>query len=274
MLKIGEFSVLTQVSIKTLRYYDEVGLLKPAYVDADSGYRYYSASQVPRLHRIIALKYLGFPLDRIAKVIEEGVSADALRGMLMLRELEQQARVEEETERLVRLRARLRLIELEGIMASEVVLKDLEPQWIVSMREVIPGFRTIGDLFGKFYCVIGHLASQGMPVAVFHDLKEQEVDVEVGVYLRQAVNISKPLSVRELPGATAASIVHHGAFNRIAETYLALLHWIDANEYRQAGPARALFLHISQPANRNDESNVTEIQVPVDKPCAPNAIAS
>ena len=80
VLKIGEFSVLTQVSIKTLRYYDEVGLLKPARVDLDSGYRYYSAGQVPRLQRILALKDLGFPLDGIAKAIDDGVTVDALRA--------------------------------------------------------------------------------------------------------------------------------------------------------------------------------------------------
>jgi len=267
VLKIGEFSVLTQVSIKTLRYYDEVGLLKPARVDVDSGYRYYSASQVPRLHRILALKDLGFPLDRIATVIEEGVTPDALRGMLMLREVEQQAMVQEETERLSRLRARLRLMELEENMANEVVLKDIGPQWIVSMREVIPGFRTIGALFGKFYGALGTLAAQGIGAAFHHDpeFKEQQVDVEVAVYLKQAVPVSEPLSVRELPGVTAASIVHHGAFNRIAEAYLAVLHWMDANGYRKAGPTRELFLHVSQPVSRDDESNVTEIQVPVEK---------
>lgn len=267
MLKIGEFSVLTQVSIKTLRYYDEVGLLKPARVDVDSGYRYYSASQVPRLHRILALKDLGFPLDRIAKVIEKGVTADALLGMLMLREAEQEAHVQQETERLARLRARLRLVELEGIMASEVVLKDLDPQWIVSIREIIPGFRTIGALFGKLYGALGPLGSQGVAAALFHDqeFKEHEVDVELGVYLKQPVSVSKPLSVRELPATAAASIVHHGAFSRVSEAYLAVLHWMDANGYRQAGPARELFLHVSQPASRDDESNVTEIQVPVEK---------
>ena len=219
------------------------------------------------MHRILALKDLGFPLDRIAKVIEEGITADALRGMLMLREVEQEARVQEETERLARLRARLRLIELEGIMASEVVLKDLGPQWIVSMREVIPGFRTIGALFGKLYGALGPLPSQGLAAAVFHDqeFKEQEVDVEVGVYLKQAISVSKPLLVRELPAATAASIVHHGAFNRISEAYQAVLHWIDANGYRQAGPARELFLHVSQPASREDESNVAEIQIPIER---------
>ena len=267
MFKIGEFSVLTQVSIKTLRYYDEVGLLKPARVDVDSGYRYYSASQIPRLYRILALKDLGFPLDGIAEAIEEGVTADGLRGMLMLREAEQQARVQEETERLSRLRARLRLIELEGTMANEVVLKDIGPQWIVSMREVIPAFRSIGSLIGKFYGALGPLASQGIGAALHHDLefKDQQVDVEVAVYLKQAVSVSEPLSVRELPRVTAASIVHHGAFSRVAEGYLAVLKWMDANGYRQAGPARELFLHVSQPVSRNDESNVTEIQVPVDK---------
>jgi DNA-binding transcriptional MerR regulator len=267
VLKIGEFSVLTQVSIKTLRYYDEVGLLKAERVDLDSGYRYYSASQLPRLHRILALKDMGFSLDRIAKIIDEGVTTDALRGMLMLREEEQQARVQEETERLARLRARLRLIELEGIMANEVVLKDLGPQWFVSVREVIPGFRSIGTLFEKLYGALGPLAAQGPPAAVFHDeeFRDQGVDVEVGIYVKQAVSVSMPLAVRELPAAKAASIVHHGAFSRIGEAYLGVLHWVDANGYRKAGPPRELFIQVSQPASRDDESNVAEIQVPVEK---------
>ena len=71
MLKIGDFSSLSQVSIKTLRYYDERGLLSPAHVDPQTGYRYYSASQLSRLHRILALKDLGFSLEQIAMCLEE-----------------------------------------------------------------------------------------------------------------------------------------------------------------------------------------------------------
>lgn len=89
--------------------------------------------------------------------------------------------------------------------------------------------------------------------------------MELAVYLKQAVSVSEPLSVRELLRVTAASIVRHGAFNRIAEAYQAVLHWMDANGYRQAGPARELFLHVSQPPSRDDESNVTQRQVPVEK---------
>jgi effector-binding domain-containing protein len=97
------------------------------------------------------------------------------------------------------------------------------------------------------------------------DENVRQVDVEVAVYLKQTESVSKPLSVRELPSVMAASIVHYGAFSRIAEAYLAVLHWMDANGYRKAGPTRELFLHVSQPVSRDDESNVTEIQVPVVK---------
>lgn len=95
MLKIGEFSSLSQTSITTLRHYDELGLLKPVHVDAATGYRYYSVSQLPRLHRILALKDLGFPLERVAGALDEGVNADALKGMLLLRRIEQEQHVRE-----------------------------------------------------------------------------------------------------------------------------------------------------------------------------------
>ncbi|HET8841442.1 MAG TPA: MerR family transcriptional regulator, partial [Ktedonobacteraceae bacterium] len=74
MIRIGEFSKLVQISVPTLRYYDQVGLLKPIEVDRSSGYRYYSASQLPRLHRILALKGLGFSLEQIAIVLDAGLT--------------------------------------------------------------------------------------------------------------------------------------------------------------------------------------------------------
>src|ERR671916_3413027 len=85
MFKIGEFSKLVQVPVPTLRYYDQLGLLKPVEVDRWKGYRYYSASQLPRLHRILALKGLGFSLEQIGEVLAEGLSPEQMRGMLRLR---------------------------------------------------------------------------------------------------------------------------------------------------------------------------------------------
>lgn len=109
MLKIGDFSSLAQVSIKTLRYYDERGLLSPVHIDPETGYRYYSASQLSRLHRILALKDFGFSLEQIAICLEETLTAEQMRGMLLLRQAEQRVRVEEEHDRLGRLQSRIRL---------------------------------------------------------------------------------------------------------------------------------------------------------------------
>src|ERR1051326_8061534 len=85
MMRIGEFSKMAQVPVATLRYYDQLGLLKPVEVDRFTGYRYYSATQLPRLHRILALKGLGFSLDQIAAVLDAGLTIEQMRGMLRLR---------------------------------------------------------------------------------------------------------------------------------------------------------------------------------------------
>jgi DNA-binding transcriptional MerR regulator len=95
MFKIGEFSRLSRVSVRMLRYYDQLGLLKPSQTDSFTNYRYYSADQLPRLNRILALRDLGFSLEQIKDMLEEELSTDQLLGMLKLKraELEQQMQV-------------------------------------------------------------------------------------------------------------------------------------------------------------------------------------
>ena len=94
MFRIGEFSQIARVSGRLLRYYDSLGLLRPVRIDPATGYRYYSADQLPRLNRILALKELGLSLDQIAKMVDDKISPDEIRGMLMLKkaELEQSLR--------------------------------------------------------------------------------------------------------------------------------------------------------------------------------------
>jgi len=91
--------------VKALRYYDQIGLLKPASVDRFTDYRYYSFEQLPRLNRILALKDLGFSLEQIARLLDEGLSPAQLRGMLRLRQAEIRQQVKEDQERLVRVEA-------------------------------------------------------------------------------------------------------------------------------------------------------------------------
>src|SRR5687768_5423037 len=110
MFKIGEFSQLSRVSVRMLRHYDQLGLLKPSRTDNFTNYRYYSADQLPRLNRILALRDLGFSLEQIGNLLDEELPAEQLMGMLKLKraEIEQQMQVEQL--RMARLEARINQI--------------------------------------------------------------------------------------------------------------------------------------------------------------------
>src|SRR5439155_6318362 len=149
-LKIGEFARVGQVSIATLRHYDQCDLLKPNALDPDTGYRYYSLDQLPRLNRILALKDLGFPLEQIARLLEEGLSFEQLRGMFTLKQAQTQQMIDAEQARLTHIAARLRQIEQEGKMPTyEVLLKQVDVLLVASCREIVPLNESFGAFYGK-----------------------------------------------------------------------------------------------------------------------------
>jgi DNA-binding transcriptional MerR regulator len=226
VIRIGDFSSLTRLSVKTLRYYDETGLLRPVRVDPATGYRYYSASQLPRLYRLLALRDLGFALDQIGHILDGGVSAEQLRGMLKLRQAEQSEQVQQEAERLTRLQSMLRLIEKENSMGNDVVIKEVAPQWVASIRDILPSYPAVGRLYGELFQAIGGppCGNGGMTVALWHDkeYKETDVDGEAGVYLQKPIDPKGRMKVYELPAGQVASVIHAGAWKRLGEAYSAL----------------------------------------------------
>jgi DNA-binding transcriptional MerR regulator len=144
MLKIGDFSKLVQVSVRMLRHYDRLGLLRPIRIDADTGYRYYGVHQMARLNRILALKDLGLSLAQIAAVLDQPLSAEQLRGMLRLQQADLRQRVEREQARLARVEARLRLIAQEGTMSHDgVIVKPVAAQTVAAAREAVDDPRAI-----------------------------------------------------------------------------------------------------------------------------------
>jgi DNA-binding transcriptional MerR regulator len=272
MLKIGDFSKLSRVTVKTLRYYDEMGLLKPTDVDRFTGYRYYALDQLPRLNRILALKDLGFALEQIAQIVNDGVSPEQLRGMLRLKQAEQQQRVQEEQERLARVEARLRQIEMETTMPKyDVILKPVDAVRVASMRAVILAYKEQGPLWAELYGALGpqHQQFTGPCLSIYHDeeYKERDVDTEVCQPVSAAVKPHGRMQIRDLSAANMACAVHHGPFATIGQAYNALLAWIEANGYRVVGPAREIYLRTpKQAGEQNDPDCVTEIQFPVEKP--------
>src|SRR5260221_10708067 len=128
MFRIGEFSKIAQVSGRLLRYYDEIGLLSPASIDPETGYRYYSARQLPRLNRILVLKELGLSLEQIARLLAQGTSPDEIRGMLALRKAQIEQSLQEEMARLRIVEKRLQQIDAHGQVQEPGVYPYLEPK--------------------------------------------------------------------------------------------------------------------------------------------------
>src|SRR5258708_25618203 len=147
MFRIGDFSRLTQVTVKALRYYDDLGLLRPAHVDRDTGYRYYSGAQVVRLNRILALKELGLSLEQIGPLLDADLAADQLRAMLQIKQAETAQRIEQEQARLARIEAWLREVGNDPSARPDVVVKRIEAQRVALIREVLPARADVGRLF-------------------------------------------------------------------------------------------------------------------------------
>jgi effector-binding domain-containing protein len=269
MFKIGQFSRFSQVTVKTLRYYDEIGLLKPAEVDRFTGYRYYSASQLPRLNRILALKDLGLSLDQIAQLIEGDLTPDQIRGMLRLKQVEIEEQLQEEQARLARVEWRLKQIEQEETMPTqEVVLKQTAAQSVASVRDTVP-VTGISQLFGEIFAYLGQhrINPAGPPISIYYDQEfhEQETDIEIAVPVAGSVPAGNRVKPSELPAVEhMACIVHEGSYEAIGGTYGQLLSWVEANGYRINGPVREVYLR--GPESGDDTSTyVTEIQFPVEK---------
>jgi DNA-binding transcriptional MerR regulator len=269
MLKIGDFARLCQVPVKTLRYYDDLGLLKPARFDGVNGYRYYAVDQLPRLNRLLALKELGFSLEQIERILNEGVTHEQLRGMLMFKRAEAEHRLKEEEGRLARIEAKLREIEQEDRMPDyEVAVKLVEPVLIAACRVRIPTNDMVPDVLGEAYRrTYQHVNANGAKalepcMALWHTTADthSDEDAEAVVPVDRPLPQGDGVTVYELAGGTFASAVHHGEFAEFTQLHPAVLRWIDANGYRITGPSREVYLSNSDRAN-----SVTEVQYPVEK---------
>lgn len=276
MFRIGEFSIIAQVSGRLLRYYDEIGLLVPEYTDPQSGYRYYSAKQLPRLNRILASKELGFSLEQIARLLDQNISADEIRGMLTLRKAQIERSMNEETERLRVVESRLEQIEAHGqIREPDVVLKSVAAQPFLSIREVFPGMDAVRSLVQKIYATVptvlspsslGHIA-----VVVHSPMFEPEAyDLEIGYLLTgkapESVRLfeDRVLTQRELPAIeTMATVIHVGPINQTHREYGALGNWLERNDWQIIGGVREIMMQL--PIQSKDSEAVVELQLPVRK---------
>lgn len=283
MFTVGEFSKIAQVSARLLRYYDQIGLFTPEKVDRWTGYRYYSAYQLPLLNRILALKELGLSLDQIRRLIENEVSSDEIRGMFTMQKMQLEQQLQEGLARLRMIEARLRHIDSDGDMQDfDVVVKSLPAQRYLSIRQVyqspFDALPTIAELLLPERLskkTFGH-----MTVVLFGDsFATENVEMEIGFLYLGKKDTSLMLSngcqmqVRELPAVeTAVTAIRLGVYENSYLSYGALGAWVEDNGYRFSGPPREVFLVPPMPGR--GEKAVVEVQFPVERVDVTNLLGS
>ncbi|MEV6102494.1 MerR family transcriptional regulator [Nocardia sp. NPDC051981] len=269
MFIIGDFARHGRVSVRMLRHYDATGLLHPARVDPATGYRYYTADQLARLNRIIALKDLGFTLQQVGEILDEKVTTAELRAMLRLRRAELEAAMQATSARLVQVEARLRSIESEGQMPEkDVVVKSLPSVRVAELTGVAKDFDSIGPVIQPLYdelfrrLEVAGITPSGPGIAHYEDAPDGGILIHAGVEVCAPLAEDDGLRIVDLPPIEqAATIVHRGSMDTSLPTFQTLGRWIDVNGYRSTGYPRETNLEC--PANLDDW--VTEFQEPVVK---------
>jgi len=270
MFKIGDFSRLTQVSIRMLRYYDEVGLLKPAEIDRFTGYRFYNAKQITQLNQIVALRDMGFLVAEIAIFLQKELSDAELFLMIEQKRAEILQTIATENSKSERLEVLLKSRE-KGCpkMNYEVKLKSVPTYQVVALRKIIPAYNQEGILWEKLSSFVAKnkLQCSGSSFAIYHDLecKEAEVDVEVAMVVDRVLEDQGEIKFRETEAVSCmSSMMVLGSFEKLALAYNALGEWIEQNNYEIVGKARQV-CHKGPWNETNPEEYLTEIQMPVQK---------
>jgi DNA-binding transcriptional MerR regulator len=278
MFRIGEFSRITRVTVDTLRHYDALGLLKPANVDPFTGYRYYSARQLDSLNRILALKEVGFSLEEIARILQEKLTNEELRGMLKA----QLVRAEQEAQtaqlRRERILARLNTLDLEDKMPDyEVTLKPVDALTVVAIRETVPSLEQMPQRYSEIFDAIerwvrANNLSLGPSMSIYYNegFVRENIDTECSFIISDAnaatrVSPVAPIQIKQFePVPLMASTVATDGFYKKAggllPAYNALTQWIEDNGYQIAGPPRELFYGSAEKGDLT-----AEVQFPVEK---------
>ena len=272
MYSIGMFSQINRVTTKTLRHYDEIGLLKPCHIDELTGYRYYSSEQLPRMHKILSFKQMGFSLTEMIAMLDGDCSGETMTNLLLLKRQEISGGIAEEQQKLKLIENFLSNEKGDFMTNYTATIKELPEVIVASLRKIIPDYNALFGLstdmivpeMNRLHC-IRTKPEYCFNIYHYDEYKDHDIDVEIC----EAVTEKKPdtdiLKFKLFPKVpTAVSVLHQGSYNNMREAYSFGLTWIEQNGYKLSAHPRESF--IDGIWNKKEEADwLTEIQFPVEK---------
>jgi DNA-binding transcriptional MerR regulator len=258
--QIGDFATISRLSIKTLRYYHEIGLLQPSRVDRFSGYRYFNEASLARVRSIQQLKALNFSLTEIHEILSNGVAPEAIRKKMHDKLCEVDQQIESFQEVRDRLQIYLEKAALPLLIPNPIYEVYLQQQLIASMR-FIGEYQQLNEKIpvllqscSRFVC--------GPPFSLYYDPEPlaEGADIEICVPVCQPVEDTRVHS-RLLPGGRALTILHAGAYDQISISYQAVVDFMHSQALRALYPSREVYLNGGNPQSpQESEDYRTEIQ--------------
>ncbi len=271
MLKIGDFSKLSRISIRMLRHYDDIGLLAPKSTDTFTGYRYYSEDQLPTAGQIVALRDMGFGLAAIAKILERCDDPQALAGFLEIKRDEVKVQAEDAAHRLLLLDTAInRLRKDERLMDISVTCKTLPERYVASVRDILPAYDQEGQLWQRLNEETASMklqpADHCYSLAVFHDegYKDQDVDVEIQISVKGSYPDTAHVVFKTVPPIEIASAIYKGSYEQITAVNHAVANWVNDNGYEFNGAMFCIY-HVSPATAQSPDELVTEVCYPIKK---------
>lgn len=270
MLKIGEFSKLSRVSVRMLRHYDEIGLLKPAKIDDFTDYRYYREDQLPIVCRITSLKDMGFSLADIVKILEVYGECEQMERYFYAKQEELKSVLCETAYKLTLLDAAVKRLREEENMNYNVTIKTIPERYAATLRVTIPRYEDEGLVWR---CLCEETAPLGIVEAdpclcavTFLDgeYKEENVDVLAWKTVKGIYTDTEHVRFRTLPEVTVASCIFKGGYEQIADVYAAVITWIKENGYECIDSMFNIY-HVSPHETQNSNEFITEVCYPVKK---------
>lgn len=265
LYRIGMFAGMNHVTIKTLRYYDEQELLKPAAIDVQTGYRYYKLGQMSQLHQIRALRNMGLRIDEIKKILD----GTPEKQLLMRKRKQILLELASLTKKLAQIDQAIE--EEYSPTSSHVLLKQIPEVVVATMRRRIKGYESLFDMMPEMGAEMERLGCVcAMPEYCFtlypeNEYKEEDILIEACEAVKEAKEDSEKIKFKTYPAIPmAACIFHKGSYNTLPQSYEKVLHYIEENNLTISDSIRENY--IDGIWNKDSEEEwLTEIQVPVEK---------
>jgi DNA-binding transcriptional MerR regulator/effector-binding domain-containing protein len=271
MFSIGEFSTISGITVRTLRFYHELGLLVPATVDPVTNYRTYDERNLETAKVIAALRGLKFPLEQIREILAEcRDDRDALGQLerqqkMLTGKVRHYQAILDTINQLIEKERRTRDESKMATSAPTVQEREVEPILVAGIRmkgfysDCGKGFATLGKKLGRQIA--------GKPLCLFYDgeYREGDANFEPCMPIRKLI-ASNGISVHELPAAHCIALMHHGPYEDLKGSYAKVLKYVNEHGYKIALPTREVYIKGPGMIFRGNPKNyVTEIQIPVEK---------